>query len=162
MSKVSTVLYPGSFDPLHNGHLDVIENAARLFDDVVVVAMVNPAKSGALLGPDERAALMEASVVHLSNVRVLVRSGLVVHVARELGILLVVKGLRTVADFEYEMQMAHTNRAVGGVDTVFLPCDPAHGFVSSTFIREIARAGGDVSSLVPEPIARRLKEVEPR
>jgi len=162
VSKVSTVLYPGSFDPLHSGHLDVIENAARLFDDVVVVAMVNPGKSGWLLDLDERVQLMTESVAHLPNVQVLTRTGLVVDVAHELGILLVVKGLRTVADFEYEMQMAHTNRAVAGVDTVFLPCDPAHGFVSSTFIREIARAGGDVSSLVPPPIARRLKEAEQR
>jgi pantetheine-phosphate adenylyltransferase len=162
VSAVSTVLYPGSFDPLHNGHLGVIEQAARLFDEVIVAAMVNPGKANALLGPDERRTLIEASVEHLPNVRVVTRDGLVIDVARELGVTLVVKGLRTVADFEIEMQMAHTNRTVGGVDTVFLPCDPAHGYVSSTFIREIARAGGDVSALVPDPIARRLKDMSPR
>jgi pantetheine-phosphate adenylyltransferase len=158
VSAVSTVLYPGSFDPIHNGHLDVIEQAARLFESVIVAVMVNPSKTNGFFDLAEREELIAASVAHLPNVRVVTRSGLVIHVAEELGVRLVVKGLRTVADFELEMQMAHTNRVVGGIDTVLLPCDPARGYVSSTFIREIARAGGDVSGLVPAPIARRLED----
>jgi pantetheine-phosphate adenylyltransferase len=154
---VLTTLFPGSFDPFHNGHLDVVEQAHRLFGRVVVCAMGNPQKPSGLLSYEDRVALIESSCAHLANVSVVQRSGLVVDAARELKVDFIVKGLRTVADFETETTMAHTNRAVGGVATVFVPCDPARGFVASSYIRDIARLGGDVSSLVPSPIAAHLK-----
>lgn len=155
---MSLVLYPGSFDPLHNGHLDVIEQAAALFGDVIVLAMYNPAKVDPLFELDVRREMMADCLGDLDAVRVEFRSGLVVDAARELGVDFIVKGLRTTMDFEYEMQMAQTNEAVTGVRTVFLPAVSAHAFVSSTFIREIARYGGDVTALVPPPVARRLEE----
>jgi pantetheine-phosphate adenylyltransferase len=156
VNGLSKVLYPGSFDPLHNGHLEVIEIAARLFGEVLVVAMVNPGKAGFFPLP-ERLAMMEESLAHLPNVSVGAREGLVVDAAEALGADFVVKGLRTPGDFEVEMQMAQMNKAVTGMETVFVPCGNALGFVSSRYIREIASEGRDVSHLVPEPVARGLK-----
>ena len=153
---MTTVLYPGSFDPIHYGHLDVIESAAELFGRVIVAAMVNPAKTDPLFDPASREAMMVEAVAHVPNVSVVLRSGLVVDIARELGVDFIIKGLRTATDFEFEMQMAQTNRAVSGVRTVFLPSTSEHGFVTSTFIRDIARYGGDVSTLVPPSVHRHL------
>jgi pantetheine-phosphate adenylyltransferase len=153
-----TALYPGSFDPFHNGHLDVVSLAAELFGSVIVAVLVNPQKPAALFEQAERTELIEASVAHVPGVRVEHFSGLVVDAARRLGADFIVKGLRTVSDFEVEQQMAHTNYAVGGVRTVYVPADPTQAFVASSFIRDIARYGGDVSALVPPPVARRLKE----
>jgi pantetheine-phosphate adenylyltransferase len=153
-----TALYPGSFDPFHNGHLDIVEQATTLFDAVVVATMYNPDKPGGFFTLDERQALIEAAVAHLPNVKVTTFAGLAVDATKAAGADVIVKGLRTGADFEIEMQMAHTNEAVAGVRTVFLPCRPALSFVSSRFIREIAQYGGDVSSLVPPAVARRLEE----
>ncbi len=150
-------LYPGSFDPLHNGHIDVIEQACRLFGEVVVVAMVNPDKTGEFT-MDERRSMIEESVAHLPGASVEMRYGLAVDAAIELHADFIVKGLRTRGDFEVEMQMAHTNQAVAGVATVFVPCAASLGFLSSRYIRDFARFGGDVSALVPEPVGRRLKE----
>lgn len=155
---VAKVLYPGSFDPLHKGHVELIENAVRLFDQVVVAAMVNPQKAGADFSLDERRAMIEESLAHLPTVSVHLCSGLVVAFAKEVGAEFIVKGLRTVGDFETELQMALMNQAVSGVRTVFLPADSAHAFVSSRYIRDIARMGGDVAHLVPAPVAARLKE----
>jgi pantetheine-phosphate adenylyltransferase len=155
---MAKVLYPGSFDPIHNGHVEIIEAAARLFGDVVVAAMVNREKPGGFFALDERRALIEESLAHLPSVTVEMHSGLVVDAARETGADFVVKGLRTTGDFEGELQMAHMNHAVTGTATVFLPSSPALSFLSSRYIREIAKEGGDVSSLVPAPVARRLKD----
>jgi pantetheine-phosphate adenylyltransferase len=155
---VPTALYPGSFDPFHNGHLDIVEQAAALFDAVVVATMYNPDKPGGFFGLDERQAMIEASVAHLPTVKVTSFAGLAVDAAAAAGADLIVKGLRTSGDFDIEMQMAHTNEAVSGIRTVFLPCRPALSFVSSRFIREIAQYGGDVRSLVPGPVAERLRE----
>jgi pantetheine-phosphate adenylyltransferase len=151
-------LYPGSFDPLHYGHLDVVSQAASLFGEVIVCAMYNPAKVDPLFDLDTRRSLMVECVSGIDGARVELRTGLVVDAARELGADFIVKGLRTSTDFEYEVQMAQTNQAVSGVRTVFLPAASARSFMSSTFVREIARYGGDVSSLVPPPVAQRLQE----
>ena len=135
-----------------------MEQAAELFGSVVVAAMVNPAKVDGAFTLDERMAMLRESLAHVPDVEVVQRSGLVVDVATELGVDFIVKGLRTAGDFEFEMQMAQTNEAVTGVRTVFVPTAPSFSFLSSRFIREIAREGGDVTHLVPEPVSRRLKD----
>jgi pantetheine-phosphate adenylyltransferase len=156
VSGLSKVLYPGSFDPLHNGHIEIVENASRLFGEVIVATMVNREKPG-FFSLEERLAHLEESLAHLPNLRVTAQDGLVVDAAAALKVDFIVKGLRTVGDFEVEMQMAQMNKAVTGVDTVLLPSGSALGFLSSRWIREIAVEGGDVSALVPEPVARALK-----
>ena len=156
MSGLSKVLYPGSFDPLHNGHIEIVEIAARLFGEVIVVAMVNRGKGG-FFPLDERVALIEESLAHVPNVRIATSEGLAVDAAETLGADYIVKGLRTASDFEIEMQMAQMNKAVSGVETVFLPTGSALGYLSSRWIREISAEGRDVSALVPEPVTRALK-----
>jgi pantetheine-phosphate adenylyltransferase len=155
-----TVLYPGSFDPIHLGHLDIIEQSVALFGQVIVAAMHNPTKPSGLFDLDERLALIEASVAGLpdpSTVRVVSFPGLAVDAARNLGADFIVKGLRTGGDFEIEQQMAQTNYAAAGVRTVYLPCKPALVFISSRFIREIAKYGGDVSAMVPSAVLAPLE-----
>jgi pantetheine-phosphate adenylyltransferase len=158
---VPLVLYPGSFDPIHNGHVDVVEQAVALFGRVIVATMHNPEKAGGFFELAERQALIEESLAHLDGVEVAAFTGLAVQAAQQAGADFVVKGLRTGSDFEIEMQMAHTNEAVSGVRTVFLPCHPARSYLSSRFVREIAQYGGDVSELVPIPVAARLRERYP-
>ena len=158
MTPVTRVLYPGSFDPLHKGHLDIIEVASRLFDDIVVAAVRNPQKGEPLFDLDEREAMIKESVAHLANVRVTLFASLTTDLAKELEADFIVKGLRVVSDFESELIMAQMNHAVSGVDTLFIPCDSSHSFLASKLIREIARFGGDVSTMVPEPVGRRLAE----
>jgi pantetheine-phosphate adenylyltransferase len=155
---VTTVLYPGSFDPIHNGHLEIIDVAARLFDDVVVAAVRNPQKGEPLFGLDDRRAMIEEAVAEHGNVRVTSFSNLVVNLAREVGADFIVRGLRVVSDFESELMMAQMNHAVSGVDTLFIPSGSKHSFLASKLIREIARYEGDVSSMVPPPVAKRLAE----
>ncbi len=153
-----TVLYPGSFDPLHNGHVDVVEQATSLFGRVIVATMVNPGKPGGFFDLEERQAMIAEALAHLAEVEVRAFEGLAVDAARSVGADFIVKGLRTAADFEIEQQMAHTNQAVSGVRTVYLPCRPDLAFISSRFIREIAQYRGDVSHLVPDAVSRRLKD----
>ena len=155
---MTKVLYPGSFDPIHNGHLDVIEVSARLFDQVVVASVRNPQKGQALFELDERQQMIAESVAHLPNVSVTMFSSLVVDLAREIGADFIVKGVRVVSDFESELMMAQMNHAVSGVETLFVPAGSANSFLASKLIREIARFGGDVTSMVPEPVAKRLSE----
>ena len=154
-----SALVPGSYDPIHVGHLKIIETTARLFDSVVVAAVGNPEKGASgLFDLAEREALIAASVSHLGNVKTARWSGLVVDLARDLGTDVIVKGLRGVSDFEYEVQMAQTNEHVTGVVTMFLPTAPEHGYLASRFIREIAKLGGSVTDMVPPPVAARLQE----
>ena len=153
---MTVVLYPGSFDPVHNGHLEIVETAARLFDAVVVAAVRNPQKGEPLFSLEEREAMITEVFAHLPNVRVTMFSSLVVDLARDLGADLIVKGLRAVSDFESELQMAQMNHAISGVDTVFIPSASEHSFLASRLIREVARFGGDVSSMVPPAVAERL------
>lgn len=155
---MTRVLYPGSFDPIHNGHVEIVEKASRLFDEVVVAAMRNPQKGEPLFTLEERQAMIEESLVHLPNVTVTMFSSLVVDLARDLQVDFIVKGLRAISDFENELQMAQMNHKVAEVETVFLPCASQNSFLASKLIREIARFGGDVSGTVPEPVARMLKE----
>jgi len=155
---VVRVLYPGSFDPVHNGHVELIEAASRLFDAVIVGVLTNPQKDSSVFSRDERLAMIEESVAHLPNVTTMPFAGLAVDAALAAEADALVKGLRTVTDFDAEMTMAQTNLAVSGVPTIFLPAASATGFIASRYVREIAKEGRDVSTLVPAPVARRLKE----
>jgi len=158
---VTVVLYPGSFDPIHNGHVEIVETAARLFDRVVVAAMRNPQKGEPLFSLQDRQDLIEQSFAHLDNVEVTLFSSLVVDLAKQVGAHFIVKGLRAVSDFESELQMAQMNRSISGVDTLFIPTTSSHSFLASKLIRDIARFGGNVDSMVPSCVATRLKERYP-
>ncbi len=153
---MSTVLYPGSFDPIHFGHLDVIAQAAELFGSVVVAVMHNPDKPSGTLPTDERVRIAREACSGITGVSVEAFPGLAVDAARAVDALCIVKGLRTPGDFEIEQQMAHTNFAVAGVRTVYVPCQPGLSHVSSRYIRDIAAHGGDVSSMVPPVVAASL------
>lgn len=151
-------LFPGSFDPFHNGHLEVIERASKLFDEVVVAAMRNPQKGEPLFSLDERREMLEESTAHVSGVRIVSLASLVVNLAAEVGATAIVKGLRAISDFENELQMAQMNHQLSGIDTLFIPTASSHSFVASKLLREVARFGGDVTGMVPAPVAKRLKE----
>ncbi|HEV2427143.1 MAG TPA: pantetheine-phosphate adenylyltransferase [Acidimicrobiales bacterium] len=151
-------LIPGSFDPFHNGHLEVVERASLIFDEVVVAAIRNPQKSEPLFSLEERREMIAESCVHLDRVRIVSISTLLVDVARDVGATAIVKGLRAVSDFENELQMAQMNRSLSGVETLFIPSSSDHSFIASRLLREVARYGGDVSAFVPAPVAKRLAE----
>lgn len=158
------VLYPGSFDPIHLGHLDVVEQAAELFDHVVLVVMHNQEKPSGLFSIDDRMALIARSAAATGladQVSVASHAGLAVEAAAELGVDFIVKGLRSAVDFEIEQQMALTNYSVTGVRTVYLPCRADRSFISSRFVREIARYGGAIDHLVPAPVATSLTTMFP-
>lgn len=152
------VLIPGSFDPIHLGHLDVVDQALELFGAVVVGVLYNREKPSGMFTPDERVALAEASLAGRDHVTVRASTGLAVQAAAEVGARLIVKGLRTGADFEIEQQMALTNHSVTGIRTVFVPCRPEYSFISSRFIREIASHQGQIAHMVAEPVAQALAD----
>lgn len=154
---MSIALIPGSFDPFHNGHLEIVERAAGLFDDVVVAALRNPQKASSLFDLEERRQQIADSTAHLSNVRIVSVGKLLVDVADEVNASAIVKGLRAVSDFEVELQMAQMNRSLSGVETLFIPTSSKYSFIASKLIREVARFGGDISPFVPEPVRRALE-----
>jgi pantetheine-phosphate adenylyltransferase len=149
-------LIPGSFDPFHNGHLEVVERASHIFDEIVVAAIRNPQKSEALFDLDERRDMIAESLAHVKNVRIVSISTLMVNVAQDVNATAIVKGLRAVSDFESEMQMAQMNHSLSGVETLFLPSSSTYSFIASRLLREVARYGGDVSPFVPPAVAKRL------
>ncbi|MEM7274957.1 MAG: pantetheine-phosphate adenylyltransferase [Actinomycetota bacterium] len=152
-------MYPGSFDPIHNGHLAIIEAGAPLFDELIVAVGHNPAKPSGMLPGEDRADLIGQVTAHLENVRVVLFSGLVTAAAAEHGADCLLKGVRSVTDLDAEMLQANMNaRSGGGLPTVFLPGVGPHALVSSRYIREISARDGDVSEVVPPLVAARLRE----
>ncbi len=149
-------VYAGSFDPATLGHLDLIERAAALFQNVIVAIGVHPTKSP-LFTPDERLAMLKSVVAHIPNVEVDFFDGLLIQYCTKKGASVIVRGLRVTTDFEYELQIAHANADLApGVDTVFLPTRTKHGFVSASLVREIASHGGDVSRYAPKIVCDAL------
>jgi pantetheine-phosphate adenylyltransferase len=155
---VATALCPGSFDPVTHGPLDIIERAARYFDRVIVAVIRNPQKTQTLFTLEERKEMLAEVLDHLPNVEISFFKGLLVDFAHEQGADAIVKGLRAVSDFDYELQMAQMNQRLSGIDTFFMTTSPQWSFLSSSLVKEVARFGGDVSSMVPEIVLRRLKE----
>ncbi|WP_375480055.1 pantetheine-phosphate adenylyltransferase [uncultured Jatrophihabitans sp.] len=150
-------LCPGSFDPVTNGHLDIIDRAANLYDEVVVAIFVNQSKSS-LFEVDERREMLAEVTAGYPNVTIDTFEGLVVDYCRVHDIPVIVKGLRAVSDFDYELQMAQMNRGLAGVDTLFMPTNPEYSFLASSLVKEIAKWGGDVALLVPPIVLKRLTE----
>ena len=148
---------PGSFDPVTNGHLDIVGRAAAIYDEVVVAVLVNENKRGLFEIP-ERIDLLHEVVAQWPNVRVDSFKGLLVDFCRDRDIPVIVKGLRAVSDFDYELQMAQMNHRLAGVETLFMTTNPLYSFLSSSLVKEVAKYGGDVSGLVPDAVVRRLAE----
>ena len=157
MKAPLTAVYPGTFDPVTNGHLDVIERAAGLFDEVVIAVLVNVSKEG-LFSVDERIAMLREVAGHLPNVVVESFHGLLVDYCRERDIPAVVKGLRAVTDFDYELQMAQMNHRLSRLETLFVATNPEYSYLSSSLVKEVAAYGGDVSGLVPDVVLARLTD----
>ena len=155
---MSKVLIPGSFDPLHNGHVDVVDQALELFGEVVFGVLVNFEKPSGLFTPEERIELAVAAFADRRGITVGAFDGLAIDVAAAVGADFIVKGLRSAADYDIEQQMAHMNESSAGIRTVFVPCNPAYSFVSSRFIREIASHGGAIAHLVPAAVAAALTD----
>jgi pantetheine-phosphate adenylyltransferase len=152
---VRRAVCPGSFDPVTNGHLDIISRAAELYDEVSVAVLVNEGKRG-LFSVEERLDMLASVASAYSNVRFESFEGLLVDFCRDNGIAVIVKGLRAISDFDYELQMAQMNRRLAGVETVFMPTAPEYSFLASSLVKEVAGHGGDVSGLVPEHVLASL------
>jgi pantetheine-phosphate adenylyltransferase len=153
---VARVVCPGSFDPVTNGHLDIVSRAASLHDEVIVAVLINITKK-TLFTVDERVDMLREVTKGYGNVRVERFHGLLVDFCAAHGITAVVKGLRAVSDFEYEMQMAQMNYRLAKIETLFMTTNPLYSFLSSSLVKDVARYGGDVSGLVPEPVLGRLQ-----
>jgi pantetheine-phosphate adenylyltransferase len=148
---------PGSFDPVTNGHLDIIGRSSRLFDEVIVAVLVNESKRG-LFSLEERLDMLREVLKPYENVRIESFQGLLVDFCRGERAAVVVKGLRAVSDFDYELQMAQMNIGLAGVETLFMPTNPQNSFISSSLVKDVAKWGGDVTAHVPEVVARRLAD----
>jgi pantetheine-phosphate adenylyltransferase len=158
--RVRRCASPGSFDPVTNGHPDVLERACMLFDEVVVAVLVNRSKKG-LFTVTDRIEMLTEVTSHLPNVRVTSFHGLLVDFCKREDIPVVVKGLRAVTDFDYELQMAQMNHRLSGLDTLFVATNPEHSYLSSSLVRDVAMFGGDISALVPAVVAQRLATALP-
>jgi pantetheine-phosphate adenylyltransferase len=154
---VRRAVCPGSFDPVTNGHLDIVGRASRLFDEVIVGVLINQSKTG-LFTVDERIEILLEVTEPYKNVRVESFRGLLVDFCRAQDAEAVVKGLRAVSDFDYELQMAQMNLGLAGVETLFMPTNPLYSFLSSSLVKEVAKWGGDVSPHVPELVVQRLAD----
>ncbi len=154
---MTAALIPGSFDPPTNGHLDVIERCEGLFDEIIVAIILNPSKQ-ALFTEGERTEMLKAMTDRWDNVTIGSFDGLLVDYAEEVGADVIVKGLRAVTDFDYELQMSQMNRALSGIDTFFVATSPDYGYLSSSLVKEVSQYGGAVDELVPEIVAAALKE----
>lgn len=155
---MTTAVCPGSFDPITNGHLDIVTRASRHFDEVVVLVTGNPTKTSGLFSIDERVELIREVIEHLPNVRVDSWGGLLVDYTSAHHITALVKGLRSSLDYEYELPMAQMNRRLTGVDTYFLLTDEKYGYISSSLTKEVAKFGGDVTGLVPDSVREAMAE----
>ncbi len=155
-SPLRRAVCPGSFDPITCGHLDIIARASKLYDTVHVVVMINNSKKG-MFSLDERIALIEEVTADFGNVVVESFHGLLVDYCKQRDIPAIVKGLRAVSDFDYELQMAQMNNGLSGVETLFIPTNPTYSFLSSSLVKEVAAWGGDVAHLVPDPVLRELR-----
>jgi pantetheine-phosphate adenylyltransferase len=159
---VISAIYPGTYDPVTNGHIDVIERAAAIFDRLVVGVVRDPTHKAPLFTIEERVAFLQDALRHVDNVEVDVFSELVVDFARRWGAKTMVKGLRVISDFEWEFQMNHLNRLLAPeIETMYVMASPQYGFVSSSGVKEIASFGGKVDELVPAAVARRFRELYP-
>jgi len=157
--KKRKAIYPGSFDPVTFGHLDLIERALHLFDELIVIVASNPAKK-TLFTAEERVGLLKAALKHRPQVQVKIWEGLTVDLAFKEKAFALIRGIRATSDFDYEFQMALTNRKLGPkIDTVFLMPSESHFYLSSRIIKEIAQLGGDVTRYVPAPVAARIKKI---
>ncbi len=156
---MATAMCPGSFDPVTYGHLDIIERTARHFDRVIVAVTRNPQKSGSRFSLEERREMLEEVLGHLPNVRIEHLTGLVVDFAAAHGAAAIVKGLRAISDFDYELQMAQMNQRLSGIDTFFVSTSPQYSFLSSSLVCEVAKFGGDVSEMVPPGVSVRLSKM---
>ena len=155
---MNIAVYPGSFDPTTNGHLDVIERAAKIVDKLIVGVLINPNKKG-LFTVEERVEQLKIITAHLPNVEIKSFSGLLVDFARSVEARIVIRGLRAVTDFEYELQMSQTNRKLNPkVDTIFLTTSLEFAYLSSSIVREVAYYGGNVSNFVPDCVAEKIYE----
>jgi len=162
-SQPVTCICPGSYDPVTNGHLDIIRRAAGIFEQVVVGVVRDPQHKATMFSVDERVAFLREALADVSNVQVEVFSDLVVEFARRFGARTMVKGLRAISDFEWEFQMHHLNRNLAPeVETMYLMSSPQYSFLSSSGVKEVASFGGNVDALVPEPVARRFRELFPQ
>ena len=148
---------PGSFDPVTNGHIDIIARASTLFDEVVVAVGVNASKKR-LFTPDERIGMLTEACAGFTNVRIDSFDGLLTDFCKERDVVAIVKGLRAVSDFDYELQMAQMNSSLADIETVFVPTSPEYSFLASSLVKEVAAFGGDVSSLVPPHVLRALTD----
>jgi len=154
---VRTACCPGTYDPVTNGHIDIVARAAAVFDRVIVAVLINPAKQP-LFTLEERIGMLKEATVGIAGVEVDAFSGLLVEYARQHGVSAIVKGLRAVSDFDYELQMAQMNYRLAEVETMFITTNPSYSYLSSSLVKDVARHGGDVSGLVPEFVVARLQD----